>query len=242
MSRVVPPARTTPISPSCMAMKFFVWRLKADVSDAMNVLFWPRPMFMGEPLHATTTASGSSFESTATPQVPSQRARAAATQSRSSACLPDASSTPTSCAMTSVSVCDRKATPAAWSSSRRGSAFMMTPLCTTPTRSAASKCGCAFWSVLPPCVAQRVCAMPMSWPSCLAECSRTRAIESAVEPLDAYFVTATSVPRFMVAMPALSYPRFCRIERPSRRTSLASPSPPTTPTMPQDSAGRLDAS
>ena len=37
-----------------MAMKFFVCRLKADVSDAMNVFPGASPMFMGL-LQATTT-------------------------------------------------------------------------------------------------------------------------------------------------------------------------------------------
>mmetsp|Transcript_23612 Transcript_23612/g.72932 ORF Transcript_23612/g.72932 Transcript_23612/m.72932 type:complete len:268 (-) Transcript_23612:350-1153(-) len=207
MSNDVPPARTTPISPSCMAMKFFVWRLNADVSDAMNVRPGASPMFMGEPLQATTTASGSATLRAQTPHVPSHLASARSVAFRSSA--PPAISFPINWAMTSVSVSDRKWTPNAWSSARKASAFMMTPLWTTPTRSAWSKCGCAFSSVLPPCVAQRVCAMPTWWPACLAACSRTSAMESAVEPLDAYLVTATShAPpsrgRRSVAMPALS--------------------------------------
>ena len=54
-----------------MAMKFFVCRLNADVSDAMNVLPGARPMFIGLPLQATTTESGSLTLNTATPHVPS---------------------------------------------------------------------------------------------------------------------------------------------------------------------------
>ena len=64
-----PQHRGTPRSD--MAMKFFVCRLNADVSDAMNVLPGARPMFIGLPLQATTTESGSLTLNTATPHVPS---------------------------------------------------------------------------------------------------------------------------------------------------------------------------
>ena len=64
-----PQHRGTPRSD--MAMKFFVCRLNADVSLAMNVLPGASPMFMGLPLQATTTESGSLTLNTATPHVPS---------------------------------------------------------------------------------------------------------------------------------------------------------------------------
>ena len=209
MSSVVSPARTTPISPSCMAMKFFVWRLKADVSDAMKVRSLARPMFMGDPLHATTTLEASDRSSAQTPHVPSQRASAFCVASTRLSPASSSRRSPINCAMTSVSVWDRKTTPLASSSSRSTSAFMMTPLCTTPTRSRQSKWGCAFSSVLPPCVAHRVCAMPIVCAACFSASARTSATESAVEPRDAYLVTATSQApppsaRRMVAMPALS--------------------------------------
>ena len=69
---------------SCMAMKFLVCLLKAEVSDAMKVLPGASPMFMGLPLQATTTLSGSFTESTATPHVPSHFCRLRDTASRSS--------------------------------------------------------------------------------------------------------------------------------------------------------------
>ena len=54
-----------------MAMKFLVCRLKADVSEAIKVFPGASPMFMGLPLQATTTLSGSLTLRTATPHVPS---------------------------------------------------------------------------------------------------------------------------------------------------------------------------
>mmetsp|Transcript_20443 Transcript_20443/g.63208 ORF Transcript_20443/g.63208 Transcript_20443/m.63208 type:complete len:231 (-) Transcript_20443:90-782(-) len=162
MSKVVPSALTTPISPSCMAMKFLVWRLNAAVSDAMNVLPGARPIVMGDPLQATTTSFGSRTDNTAMPHVPSQRFKARAVASRKLAVGSASTAKPTNCAMTSVSVSVRNSMPCSCTNSRRSSiALLMTPLCTTQMRSEASKCGCAFSSVFPPCVAHRVCAMPM---------------------------------------------------------------------------------
>ena len=104
ISRDVPPARTTPISPSCMAMKFLVCRLKALVSDAMNVLPGAKPMFIGLPLQATTTESGSLTLNTATPHVPSHFCKDLDTASLSSISGWASNSLPMSWAMTSVSV------------------------------------------------------------------------------------------------------------------------------------------
>jgi hypothetical protein len=68
---------------------------------------------------------------------------------------------PSSCAMTSVSVWLLNVTPSSRSSFFFiSSALSMTPLCTTETTSHMSWCGCALTSVLPPCVAHLVCAMP----------------------------------------------------------------------------------
>ena len=39
--------------------------------------------------------------------------------------------------------------------------LVIVPLWTIATRPLASTCGWAFWSVFPPCVAQRVCAIPI---------------------------------------------------------------------------------
>ena len=79
-------------------------------------------------------------------------------------------------------------------------------------------------------------------PKCFAECARTKSILSHVLSLDAYFVTTNCVPELgsesginpTEATPAESYPRFLRIVKPSRRNPTAS-SPPTTPTIPQQS-------
>ena len=66
----------------------------------------------------------------------------------------------------------------------------------------------------------------------------TNSIESALSPSDAYFVIARSPPLVAsVAIPALSYPRFFKIVRPSSKNSLASVyfEVPITPTIPQQS-------
>ena len=118
MSNEVPPALTTPISPSCIAMKFLVCRLKAEVSEAINVLPGASPMFMGEPLQATTTLSGSFTDRTATPHVPSHFCKLRLTASRSSTSGWASNSLPMSWAMTSVSVWDRNTIPSLWSCSR----------------------------------------------------------------------------------------------------------------------------
>ena len=71
--------------------------------------------------------------------------------------------------MTSVSVWLVKTKPLASSSARSSSWFSMMPLCTNAMRPCASaaarapgeKCGCALATAGAPCVAQRVCAMPV---------------------------------------------------------------------------------
>lgn len=50
-------------------------------------------------------------------------------------------------------------------------------------------CGWALASVLPPWVAQRVCAMPMLCPSEMEDLEATRLSPSAFSPSDAYLVT-----------------------------------------------------
>ena len=106
-----------------MAMKFFVCRLNADVSDAMNVLPGASPMFIGLPLQATTTLSGSFTDSTATPHVPSHFCKLRLTASLSSTSGWASNSLPINWAMTSVSVWDLNIIPSLWSCSRlRGTA------------------------------------------------------------------------------------------------------------------------
>jgi hypothetical protein len=59
-----------------MLMKFFVYRLKAEVSDATKVRSSAMPITRGEPLHATTSSSGVSEQMMASPQLPSHRSNA----------------------------------------------------------------------------------------------------------------------------------------------------------------------
>ena len=106
-----------------MAMKFFVCRLKADVSEAIKVFPGASPMFIGLPLQATTTESGSLTLRTATPHVPSHFCKLRETASRSSIDGSASSSLPINWAMTSVSVWDLNTIPSPWSCSRlRGTA------------------------------------------------------------------------------------------------------------------------
>mmetsp|Transcript_24739 Transcript_24739/g.55719 ORF Transcript_24739/g.55719 Transcript_24739/m.55719 type:complete len:270 (-) Transcript_24739:156-965(-) len=235
-SRDVPSARTTPISPSCMAMKLLVYLLKAAGSEATKVLPGPSPMVMGDPLHATTNSSTGSnpnlafalppegdpegdpegkFEGfrpspiTANPQVPSQRRSALAvaslTDSRGPAFSASRRFIPINCAITSVSVCDVNSTPLACSSRRSSFALLIVPLCTREIRPSESQWGWAFSSVLPPCVAQRVWAIPTQCPACASpDEDRTRSIESALSPSDANLVTWMELSGFMVASPAES--------------------------------------
>lgn len=105
------------------------------------------------PLRAAIIWSGASFEMTAMPHVPSRRVKAFLTAS--SIDIFSSRYLPISCTITSVSVCERNLMPVASSSARNSELFSIVPLCTSATRSLASRCGCAFSSVLPPCVAQR---------------------------------------------------------------------------------------
>lgn len=62
--------------------------------------------------------------------------------------------------MTSLSVSDKKVSPAASSSSFSCAKFSMMPLCTRANFP--HTCGCAFTSVGAPCVAHLVCPIPVS--------------------------------------------------------------------------------
>jgi len=99
-------------------------------------------------------------------------------------------------AITSVSVSLTKDTPSASRRCRRSSAFSMMPLCTTAMRSAASRWGCALMSLGSPCVAQRVCPMPVV----PLKRAGTVAARSATRPL----VLRTLMPLFATAIPAES--------------------------------------
>ena len=60
-----------------------------------------------------------------------------------------------------MSVSLRSSTPASVSSARSAAALSMIPLWTTATPPDSSVCGWALASVAGPCVAQRVCPMPV---------------------------------------------------------------------------------
>mmetsp|Transcript_17148 Transcript_17148/g.27042 ORF Transcript_17148/g.27042 Transcript_17148/m.27042 type:complete len:263 (+) Transcript_17148:1569-2357(+) len=198
----------------------------------MKILPCPRPSTMGEPLRATTISSGFSRSTTARPQLPSHRSRAWSTAARRSGASCRRRARPTSCAITSESVSEENRTPSFSSSLRSSWALLMVPLCTKATRPSMSVCGWAFWSVFPPCVAQRVCAMPTRCPRCAPEFASRSSTESAEVPREAYLVTTRPFSGHSVHSPAESYPRLRRICSPSSSTSLAS-SVPMTPTIPQ---------
>ena len=70
-------------------------------------------------------------------------------------------SSSSSWAATSVSVSETSSCPASSSSVRSATKFSMIPLCTSATRPVPPGCGCALTSLGAPCVAQRVCPMPV---------------------------------------------------------------------------------
>lgn len=161
-----------------------------------------------------------------------------------------------SLAITSVSVWLVNLCPRDWSSRRSSLALLRVPLWTRAIFPELSRWGCAFSSVFPPWVAQRVWAIPMWWPLLEIECSLTSSKPSAFSPTDAYLVIlykirdrvicttrlwvrkchvlyhrnkrmktltrpSDGLPD-MVAIPALSYPRFFKMVKPSKRNSLVS--------------------
>jgi len=63
--------------------------------------------------------------------------------------------------MSSVSVSERSVYPLRCSSARSAAKFSTMPLCTTASEPSSEMCGCALASLGGPCVAQRVCAMPI---------------------------------------------------------------------------------
>mmetsp|Transcript_19281 Transcript_19281/g.47675 ORF Transcript_19281/g.47675 Transcript_19281/m.47675 type:complete len:200 (-) Transcript_19281:726-1325(-) len=75
-SKVRPSACKTPISPSFILIKFLVYLLNAEVSDAMNVRSLEIPMTRGEPLQATTSSSGLSEQIIPNPHDPSHNLNA----------------------------------------------------------------------------------------------------------------------------------------------------------------------
>src|SRR5438045_160217 len=101
------------------------------------------------------------------------------------------------------------------------------PWCTRAT--SPDICGCALRSVGAPCVAQRVCAMPVGPPTCCAlACEASSATRPAAR-------TRLMAELLTTAMPAESYPRYSRRRSPSTRIGTMSRRA-AAPTMPHMSA------
>jgi hypothetical protein len=100
--------------------------------------------------------------------------------------------------MISLSVSERKRVPPAASSARRASWFSTMPLWITATRSLLSTSGCALRSEGWPCVAQRVCPMPV-----LPKGGRSASTPSSAASLPSRRTT-TSPPFDCTATPAES--------------------------------------
>lgn len=177
--------------------------------------------------------------------------------------------------MTSESVCPLNLCPLACSSRLKSCAFVRQPLWTRAIFPEESWWGWALVSVFPPCVAQRVWAMPITWPELLKEWALTRSMQSALSlsllanlvttwsfqhceyklwriqatrlkeiKIVVFYITASLLTidppvAGMVAIPALSYPRFFKAVSPSNKKSLESWSAteevPTTAAIPQQS-------
>src|SRR6478672_9466375 len=154
-------------------------------------------------------------------KAPVRRGSTAATASWGEA--PRSTSRATRWPTTSVSVSLSNLRPSPISSSRSGLKFSMIPLCTSATDP--TMCGWALPTVGAPCVAQRVCAMPVVPCSGCAASSRARlsSLPSARR--------RTSSPPSIVQMPAESYPRYSSRLSPSNRRCATSDFP-TIPTIP----------
>src|SRR3990172_8130002 len=122
----------------------------------------------------------------------------------------------------SVSVWDTNVWPRPSSFSRRLAKFSMIPLCARAILPVQSRWGCALTFDGAPCVAHRVWANPVE-PSREGSC----ASRFAMNPLS--FTTWRLLPT--IATPALSYPRYSRRFRPSKRIGRAfrRPAYPTIP-------------
>src|SRR5690348_10899964 len=172
-------------------------------------------------MRAAISRSGSSRNRNAIANAPVSRGSTKATASSGEA--PRSISRATRWPTTSVSVSLSNFRPSAINSSRSGLKFSMIPLCTRAT--GPTMCGCAFPTVGAPCVAQRVCAIPISPCSGCASSSRARLSS---------FPSArrrTSCPRSIVQIPAESYPRYSSRLSPSN-SRCATSDLPTIPTIP----------
>ena len=143
--------------PSSIASR--VNSMNAATSEPRKFSPSPRPTTSGELRRAPTTTSGWAASQITSVKAPSSRRHTARTASdRSSVC---SSSSCSRCATVSVSVSEISSWPAASSPARSAAKFSMMPLWTTAMRPVWSRCGCALRSLGAPCVAQRVCPMPV---------------------------------------------------------------------------------
>ena len=129
----------------------------AIASEPTNIEPSPKPIASGEPRRAPISKFSSPANKKASANAPRSRGSAAFTASTGDA--PCFISSVTRCAMTSLSVSVANLAPLASSSRRSSLKFSTMPLCTTASFSVA--CGCAFFSVGRPWVAQRVWPMPI---------------------------------------------------------------------------------
>lgn len=136
-----------------------VWAMNAETSEARKASPSPTPTTSGEFRRAPTTTSGASACTATSVNAPSRRRHTNRIASARSSHAENSSAS--RCATTSVSVSEASSCPRSANSARSSAKFSMMPLCTTATRPALSRCGWALASVGPPCVAQRVCPIPV---------------------------------------------------------------------------------
>ena len=148
---------TTWSCPSSSASR--VCSMKAATSEPTKFSPSPRPTTSGELRRAATTRDGSSASTATRVNAPCSRAQTATMASvRLSHRI---SSDSSRWAAISVSVSESSSSPAASTSARSSAKFSMMPLCTSATRPWLPRWGWALTSLGAPCVAHRVCPMPV---------------------------------------------------------------------------------
>ena len=139
---------------------------------------------------------GSLLETATTALAPA--IRSSVSRSAASKLRPRRSASAISWGITSVSVSLSQVTPAAARRSRSSRWFSTMPFCTTTTSPALEQWGWALRSLGSPCVAQRVCPMP------LPPLGITSIEFSSSASLPRRLSTAIAPSRSITAMPALS--------------------------------------
>src|ERR1019366_1434279 len=214
-------AVTSASSPSSSTIARRVCSRIAGISEATKFSPSPSPSTSGVAVLAATSLSGSVSDSTTIENEP--RSRKTASRTASVSPRPPLSFSSITCEISSVSVSERSLCPCASSSARSSMKFSTMPLWMTATGPAL--CGCALSSDGRPCVAHRVCPIPM-WPCMGESASRWRRFSSLP-----FARRISSLLSTKVAMPAESYPRYSRRPSPSSRMGEASRGP-TYPIIP----------